>query len=113
MRLLRAPFAAILLTACGDTAACPDDLPASCPAGAPGYAATIAPILASRCASCHGPGGSQATRPLVTWDDVHARRGEVLSMVYGCRMPPEGSAPLADDERAALLSWLVCGAPND
>jgi len=37
----------------------------------------------------------------------------VLTQVYSCRMPQPGAAPLTEAERAALLGWLVCGAPND
>jgi len=115
VRLARLALPLLLLTACsgGDDASCPNDLPASCPPGAPGYAATIAPLIQARCATCHALGGQAADRPLDTYDDVFARRGAVLNQVYGCRMPPAGAPQLIDDERSALLAWLVCGAPDD
>jgi len=102
------------LAACGpaETGGCPNDLPASCPADAPGYAATIAPLLAERCVSCHGPGGVSAEKPLGTWDEVSARKGAILDQVYACKMP-QPPAVLPAEARAQLLGWLVCGAPND
>jgi mono/diheme cytochrome c family protein len=122
-RPLRRLAALVLIAAgCGDGGACPNDLPAECPSDAPGYAATIAPIVKTRCLGCHAPGGQAADKPLGTWDDVHARRSAVLNQVYSCSMPPTEGGPLGmpstgsgltDAERAALLGWLVCGAPND
>lgn len=103
-----------LLAACGSVASggCPNDLPTSCPSGAPGYAATIAPLLEARCVSCHGPGGVSSEKPLGTWAEVSARRSSVLDQVYACRMP-QPPAVLPPAERAELLAWLVCGAPDD
>src|SRR4051812_45043593 len=86
---------------------CPSDLPASCPANAAGYAATIAPLIESKCMPCHGPGGASG-RLLQTYQQVHDLRGSVLDQVYGCRMPEAGSTPLTLTEREALLGWLVC-----
>ncbi len=91
---------------------CPSDLPMSCPAGAAGYQATIAPLIESRCMPCHGPGGASG-HLLQTYQEVYDLRGVVLDQVYSCRMPQAGATPLTSTERAALLGWLVCGAPND
>jgi len=91
---------------------CPSDLPASCPSsGAPSYSAVVAPILAQRCVSCHSPGGIEANSPLDSYDAVYARRGSVLNQVYACMMPQD--APLSSADRQALMTWLVCGAPNN
>jgi hypothetical protein len=97
----------------GSGGGCPDDLLASCPADAPGYAATIAPILSDHCTSCHGPGGTASNELLGSYAEVHATRGSVLDQVYACRMPPAGSTPLTLTQREALLAWLVCGAPDN
>jgi hypothetical protein len=92
--------------------ACPADLPASCPAGAAGYKASIAPIVAASCAPCHAPGGT-SVHYLQTYAEISALRGAVLDQVYACKMPPEGSLPLTAAQRDDLLGWLVCGAPDD
>lgn len=114
VRLARLILPLVLAAACGgDDGSCPNDLPASCPSGAPGYAATIAPLVQARCATCHAPGGQAADRPLDTYDDVFARRSAVLNQVYGCKMPPAGSPQPTAEERSDLLAWLVCGAPDD
>jgi uncharacterized membrane protein len=91
---------------------CPHELPSAC-ASAPSYQAQIAPIVAARCATCHAPGGVEASKPLDTYAALHARRGSVLDQVYNCLMPLPGAPPLTTEERAALLGWLVCDAPEN
>jgi hypothetical protein len=91
---------------------CPNDAPKSCPAGAAGYKEAVAPILGTSCGSCHRPGGTSLIY-LQTYDEVFAQRASVLDQVYSCRMPPPDYPPLNPTERADLLGWLVCGAPND
>ena len=113
-------FALLLLTGCTAAATtdtgsgCPNDLPASCPATVPDYNTEIAPIIEARCLTCHSPGGAgSAGHDFTTYQTVYNQQTEILSQVYGCRMPPEGATPLSSDERALLLDWLVCGAPGD
>lgn len=93
-------------------AGCPNDLPAICPAQAPKAWSEVESIFVERCASCHAAGGAAATKPLVTYDDVYARRSSALNQIYACKMPPEGAPRLTADERAALLAWFVCGSPG-
>jgi hypothetical protein len=93
--------------------ACPNDLPTRCPRPTPSYATEIGPVIDTHCVPCHAPGGVSADRPLTTYSEVYTRRASVLTQVYSCAMPPaDGGVPLAPTERAALLGWLVCGAPN-
>lgn len=109
-------FGLLLIAACGgaeDPGSCPNDLPASCPADAATYASGVAPIIAARCMPCHSPGGEAEERPLNDYADVYARRSAVLNQVHACKMPPAGAVAPTADERAALLGWLVCGAPNN
>jgi hypothetical protein len=72
----------------------------------------VAPILAAKCVVCHEPGG-QSLHYLQTYAEVSGLHGTVLNMVSSCRMPPSGATPLTASERADLLGWLVCGAPDD
>jgi uncharacterized membrane protein len=93
-------------------AGCGSPLP-SRPATPPSYAQTVEHIIATRCAGCHFPGSTLASEDLTTYASVLAKRGTVLNEVYGCVMPPATSTPPTPDERASLLAWLVCGAPNN
>ena len=97
----------------GAPATCPNDLPASCAATPPSYARDVAPILASKCVVCHGPGGVESNRDLSSYDHVHALRSSVLNQVHACAMPPADGEALTAPERATLLGWLVCSAPQN
>lgn len=96
-------------------AGCPNDLP-ECPdpSAAPSYQTEVAPIIEAECLACHGPGGTeQGSHDLSTYDSLYPQRTDVLTQVYNCRMPPGGVAPLSPDDRQTLLTWLVCGAPDN
>ena len=99
----------------GIDSGCPRDLPPSCPADVPSYKDTVSSIIQGRCFPCHAAGG-QGTgggHLYTSYAAIHADRGSILTQVYACNMPlPDASAPLPE-ERAALLTWLVCGAPNN
>ncbi|HET6982969.1 MAG TPA: hypothetical protein VFI53_12560 [Myxococcaceae bacterium] len=104
------------LLACGGprtSGDCPNDLPASCPSPSPSYQTTVAPIINLRCVTCHSPGGQEASRPLQTYSQVYSERSAVLNQVYACNMPPGSAAQPTEQEREALLGWLVCGAPQN
>jgi len=97
-----------------DAGFCPSDLPASCPADAPSWSKEISDVIARRCLGCHGDGGvASVTRDFTTYDKVFVQRSPILNQVYACQMPPSDAAPLTDAERADLLAWLVCRAPNN
>jgi len=121
MTVRAALFFVAILCACShassstadDAGACPNDLPASCPTPTPSYAGDVSGIFDSHCNTCHGPGGSAAEKPLLTYDDVFRQRGAVLDQVYHCLMPPADQRPMTPQQRANLLAWLTCGAPNN
>lgn len=101
--------------ACGtsDPSSCPADEPASCPQVVPSYASDIAPLIATYCSQCHNPMGSAFDQPLSTYADLSLRKIDVLDQIYQCRMPlPPAPAPTTD-ERVTLLTWFVCGAPDN
>jgi hypothetical protein len=104
----------VLLGGCGPSApACPM-LDQTCPAAEPSYATDVAPIIQSKCTpGCHMPGGTEAIRDLTTYSKVFSQRTSVLSQVFDCLMPPAGSPDMTDQERAAVVAWLVCGAQNN
>jgi len=94
------------------SATCPNDLPVGC-TDEPSYKTDIATIVSARCLKCHSAGGVEESKPLDSYANVYSRRTTVLTQIYGCRMPPEGEPALSPDERAKLLMWLVCKAPNN
>jgi uncharacterized membrane protein len=79
----------------------------------PSFQAQVRPLLQARCGGCHLAGGTAAERLLDTWVQVYPQRISVLNQVYACWMPPAaGAGALTSAERALLLGWLVCGAPD-
>jgi hypothetical protein len=95
----------------------------------PSYSTDIVPILHARCSPCHfeggiedfgGPGGL----PLTSWASVDNADIAIQNQVARCLMPPidgihtkmihvDAAAPLSSAQRATLLDWLACGAPNN
>jgi hypothetical protein len=102
------------MTGCGGGGVdCPNDLPSACPAVVPSYANEIAPLISGSCFPCHAPGGQEAVTPLTSYQQVYFYRTSVLDQVYHCIMPLAGSPGLTATERADLLNWLICNAPNN
>jgi len=109
---------ALTLAACSSHAAatptCLQDLPPACPSSMPSYQQDVAPIFTSRCVTCHSPDGSDSRRDYVNYPAIYANRSAILDQVYACNMPPGGAAAApTTPERVTLLTWLVCGAPNN
>ncbi len=94
---------------------CPNDLPSDvdCATASPMYQ-DVAPIFAARCSVCHRVGGFQTTYLFDTYAQIYVdtTRTRILTQIYGCRMPPSCAPNLAAEERATMLKWLVCGAPE-
>jgi hypothetical protein len=93
---------------------CPNDLPDTCPTPTPSYTGSVSAIITSKCNGCHADGGvGQSTEDFSSYDRIHSRRGPILSQVFGCLMPPPDAGPLTATERAQLLGWLACEAPDN
>ena len=84
----------------------------------------IAPIVWTRCATCHRP-GEIGPFSLVTYDEVKRRTTQIAAVTARRYMPPWKPAPndpavgpfaderrLADAERDAILRWIADGAPE-
>lgn len=99
---------------------------AACGRGAPitepvTFSTDVAPILYSRCATCHRP-GQVAPFTLLTYDDARARAQAIARMTAARRMPPwlpEASDPpfigerrLSTSEIDVLQRWAQAGAPE-
>jgi hypothetical protein len=82
----------------------------------PSYQNQIVPLLDRACNStCHAPG--VGPWPLTDYQDVSDWQTIIFGDVENCTMPPldagAGNGSLSDSERAMLLNWLACGAPNN
>jgi mono/diheme cytochrome c family protein len=83
--------------------------------------AQVAPILQSRCASCHNPQGG-APFSLLTYEDAKQWSGQILEVTQSRYMPPWLPAPgkgdfvgerrLSDAELATLRAWVGAGTPG-
>jgi hypothetical protein len=101
-----------LVFGCTSDSSCPTGNLPTCPSsGAPSYATDVAPIFAQQCVTCHSAGGQEPSTPLGTYADVYMYRSPVLDQVDACLMPLGTS--LAPADRITLLTWLLCGAPNN
>jgi hypothetical protein len=75
------------------------------------WSATLAPIFARSCSSCHLPGGVSGV-DLSTAEGWQSERGAIHSRVVASKtMPPEGH-PLLEADRAAIQSWTEHPALN-
>ncbi len=87
----------------------------------PTFSRDVAPILFDHCVVCHREGES-APFPLWTFDDVKAKRRQIVRVTERGLMPPwlpaEGHTPLADArhltdaEIDTLSRWVEGGAPE-
>jgi hypothetical protein len=109
----RAAILAVLamLMACGSNP-CPPS-PASCPQNVPHYTPDVGNAIQANCTLCHTKGGSGASWPLTTYDEIYTLRFDVQSQMVACKMTPPGWPPMDPATRDMVLTWLVCGAPNN
>jgi hypothetical protein len=86
----------------------------TCPTVVPSYSATVRDIVETACVDCHYPGsGMSNVGSLVTYEDVYASYGSSLGQVSACLMPRPPKPPMPEADRATLLAWLACGAPDN
>lgn len=81
----------------------------------------IQPLVAARCARCHGPDGN-APFALQTYDDAFKWRAAIRQAVATRAMPPWFAAPccntftndvsLTDPQIALVDAWVAAGAPE-
>ena len=97
-------------------------LPGAPPAPGPvTFTRDVAPILFSRCAACHRPGGP-APFTLLTYDDARRHAAQIAAVTGSRVMPPWQPEPeaarflderrLTGDEIRTLEQWLRDGTPE-
>jgi peroxiredoxin len=84
------------------------------------YAADVASILHSKCATCHRP-GQVAPFSLLTFEQARRWSTSIAEVIADGRMPPWHADPkyghfsntrgLTDNERSLLTAWVEQGAP--
>jgi hypothetical protein len=92
---------------------CPDDLPDSCPTPAPSWKNEVQAIVEERCVTCHSPGGQEPQYDYTTYAGVFKEHVTMEAQLLSCIMPPNTAEAPTDAERATLLAWFVCGAPDN
>jgi hypothetical protein len=99
---------------CAGNTDCPNDLPddSDCPSAAPSYSQQVSGVLEQYCEVCHLPGNGVSSHVFSNYDEIFATRRTMLTQIYGCRMPV-GPRRLTAEDRAVLLKWFVCNAPNN
>jgi len=84
------------------------------------YAKDIAPILYSKCSSCHHQ-GEVAPFSLVSYADARRHNKELAEVVKSGIMPPwkadshgefKNERKLSSEEKALIVSWSAAGAPQ-
>ena len=98
----------------GETAVCPNDLPPACPSTVPSFNRDIQSLMQGQCGTCHSPSGTAPDRRFLTYADAFSQRSAFLNQVFSCNMPPLGAVEgFSVPNRELVLTWLVCGAPNN
>jgi hypothetical protein len=105
------------------TTSCVNETPAACPDAAPSYAANVVPVVQVHCYECHADAGVEQSGSgidLGSYEGLWHERGAVTTQLSECAMPPamaaDGMAPPVPTtavERATILGWVVCGAPDN
>jgi len=95
----------------------PDDAPSGGTGGAAVSFSKVAPIVEQRCAACHSqtptqPGFSSPPAGVVldTPAQIAARADDITRVVSSKTMPLGNITGMTDEERTALLAWVVQGA---
>jgi len=91
-------------------------------AGAPTFNKDVAPIVYTKCASCHRE-GEVAPMSLITYEQVRPWARAIKNKVVAREMPPWGADPketlpmrndvsLSDAQIQTLVAWVDAGAPR-
>ena len=89
---------------------CTITAPTVCPDPPPHYA-DVAPIFQSACVMCHN-GVPAGPWPLLQYSHVADWQDVIRANLLDCSMPPpDAGVPMTNEERTAILTWILCGFP--
>jgi hypothetical protein len=98
-------------------ATCPTDAPMTCPATVPSWSTDVQPIIDKTCAlggQCHGVGGAEESQYNYTsYAGVKENYVTMWTELEGCKMPPSDAVAPTDAEWLTMITWFVCGAPDN
>jgi hypothetical protein len=98
-------------------ASCPTDAPSTCPSAVPSWSTDVQPIINRRCAlggQCHGPGGAEESMyNYTTYAGVKQNYITMETELEGCKMPPSDAVAPTPAEWLTMVTWMVCGAPDN
>ncbi|XVJ67639.1 MAG: cytochrome c [Lacibacter sp.] len=78
------------------------------------FASRVTTIVQTNCAysvGCHGAGSTNSGGPLTNHSQIFNRRSNIRAAVQAGTMPQ--GATLSASDKADLISWIDCGAPNN
>lgn len=95
----------------GSVPVCTVQAPTACP-DPPLRFTDVAPTIMGRCVPCHY-GAADGPWPLVTYANVADWQDVVRATLVDCSMPPlDAGVSMTEAERVAVLTWILCGAPE-
>lgn len=85
----------------------------NCNGVSPTYAATVAPLIQSRCATggCHSAGVTNTGGPLTNYTEIKNKAAAIKTSVLNGSMP-QGST-LTAEEKKTISCWVDNGALNN
>ena len=114
-------FVGVIVALVGFGASAQSPRPSTRPASAVTFAKDVAPILYSKCISCHRP-GEVAPMALRTYEEVRPWARSIKQKVSTRQMPPwfadpahgsfSNDARLSDREIDTIVQWVDAGAPR-
>ena len=78
------------------------------------FASRVTTIVQTNCAfsvGCHAAGSTNSGGPLTNYSQIFNRRSNIRAAVQAGTMPQ--GATLSASDKADLISWIDCGAPNN
>jgi hypothetical protein len=101
----------VLYTACKKSSGNSSNNPPNCTIS---FTSRVTTIVQTNCAissGCHGAGSTNSGGPLTNYSQIFNRRSNIKAAVQAGTMPQ--GATLSASDKADLLSWIDCGAPNN
>jgi hypothetical protein len=105
----------MVVTGCSGSSSPCSNPPSTCPSSVPSFQRDVNSIIVGSCLPCHDPTtGIHEPPALNGYAAISSAAGPSLDQISRCLMPPtDGGFALAAADRQSLMTWYVCGAPNN